>query len=375
MERDGARTERISTKKLVYPLRRAILWTPIFHKETFSGILMYMLRVGVIRGGVSGEYEVSLASGAQVLLHLRSDKLKDKYKAVDIFIDQDGIWHINGIPTPIDKVVPKVDVIINALHGDYGEDGKVQQELERWNIPYTGSGPLASAIGYNKFLSKQEFAKLGINTPRHILFPVYQEDFDGLREEYAAKKAKEVWERLPPPWIVKPLTGGSSMGMHICKTFKSLVSAFEVGVNEKVSVLVEEFIKGKEATVGVIDEFRGKKVYALPPIEIRIPKTSSFFDNEVKYNGKSQEICPGNFTDKEKRELERLASLIHTGLDLSHYSRSDFIIHPKKGIYALEVNTLPGLTGESLMPKALDAVGSSLPEFIEHLIKLAQNRR
>ena len=334
-----------------------------------------MIKVGVVRGGVSGEYEVSLASGAQVLSHLRSDKMKDKYKSVDIFIDRDGTWHVDGIPTTLKKIVPKVDVIVNALHGDYGEDGKVQQEFEQWHVPYTGSGPFASAIGYNKFLTKQEFSKLGIKTPKHILFPVYQEDFDGPREEYASKKAKEVWERLPPPWIVKPLTGGSSMGVHVCKTFESLVSAFQVGVNERVSVLVEEFITGKEATVGVIDEFRGQKVYALPPIEIRIPKTSTFFDNEVKYNGKSQEICPGNFTDKEKRELERLASLIHTGLDLSHYSRSDFILNPKKGIYALEVNTLPGLTGESLMPKALGAVGSNLPEFIEHIINLAMKRR
>ena len=334
-----------------------------------------MIKVGVIRGGISGEHEVSLASGAQVLSHLRSDIMKDKYSAIDIFIDRDGIWHINGIPTSMDKIIHRVDVIINALHGDYGEDGKVQQLLEQWGIPYTGSGPFASAVGYNKFLTKQEFAKLGVNTPKHILFPAYQEDFDEPKSRYAEKKAREVWERLPPPWIVKPLTGGSSMGVHVCKTFQSLVDAFEEGVNEKVSVLVEEFIKGKEATVGVINDFRGKSVYTLPPIEIRVPKTSTFFDKDVKYNGKSQEICPSNFTDKEKRELERLASLIHTGLDLSHYSRSDFIIHPKRGIYALEVNTLPGLTNESLMPKALSAVGSNMPEFIEHIIKLAKNRK
>jgi len=334
-----------------------------------------MIKIGVIRGGISGEYEVSLASGAQVLSHLRSDFLKDKYSAVDIFIDRDGIWYINGIPTTIDKVAQRVDVVINALHGDYGEDGKVQQELEQWNIPYTGSGPFASAIGYNKFLTKQEFSKLGINTPKHILFPSYQDDFDGPRGKYPERKAREVWERLPPPWIVKPLTGGSSMGVHVCKTFESLVDAFEVGLNEKVSVLVEEFIQGKEATVGVINSFRGKNIYTLPPIEIRIPKTSTFFDNNVKYNGKSQEICPGNFSEKEKSELERLAALIHTGLDLNHYSRSDFIVHPKRGIFALEVNTLPGLTGESLMPKALNAVGSNLPEFIEHIINLALHRK
>jgi len=334
-----------------------------------------MIKVGVVRGGISGERDVSLASGAQVLAHLREEGMKDKYYAVDIFIDKDGAWHVNGIPSTLAKIAHKVDVIINALHGDYGEDGKIQQEFEQFGIPYTGSGPLSSAIGYNKLLTKQEFEKLGIKTPRHILFPAYQKDFDGPKDKYAFTKAREVWERLPPPWIAKPLTGGSSMGVHVCKTFQSLVDALEEGVRENVSVIIEEFISGKEATVGVIDNFRGQKVYALPPIEIRVPKTSDFFDNEVKYNGKSQEICPGNFSEEEKRELERLAALIHTGLDLSHYSRSDFIIHPKRGIYALEVNTLPGLTGESLMPKALKAVGSSLPEFIEHIIKLANNRK
>ena len=334
-----------------------------------------MIKVGVIRGGISEESEVSLASGAQVISYLRGDKMNHKYTTIDIFIDKNGIWYVNSLPVYMNKLIHKVDVIVNALHGDYGEDGKVQQLLEEWKIPYTGSGPWASAVGYNKFLTKQEFEKLGIKTPKHILFPAYQDDFDGPRDRYAQKKAREVWERMSPPWIVKPLTGGSSIGMHICKTFESLVDAFEESIDGKVSILVEEFIKGKEATVGVIDNFRGQSTYVLPPIEIRIPNTSEFFDNEVKYNGKSQEICPGSFTDKEKRELERLASLIHTGLDLSHYSRSDFIIHPKKGIYALEVNTLPGLTSESLMPKALDAVGATMPEFIEHIIKLAKNRK
>lgn len=334
-----------------------------------------MIKVGVIRGGISGEYEVSLATGAQVLSHLRGDKMKNKYSAVDILIDKNGVWHLNGIPTSIAKLVNKVDVIVNALHGDYGEDGKVQQLLEQWNIPYTGSGPFASAIGYNKFLAKQEFAKLGIKTPKHILFPAYQDDFDGPRERYAEKKAREVWEQMAPPWVVKPLTGGSSLGVHVCKTFQELADAFEESIDQKVSILVEEFINGKEATVGVINNFRGQNVYVLPPIEIRIPKASIFFDNEIKYNGKSQEICPGKFAEKEKRELERLASLIHTGLNLSHYSRSDFIVHPKKGIYALEVNTLPGLTSESLIPKALEAVGSTMPEFLEHIIKLAKERK
>lgn len=333
-----------------------------------------MIKVGVIRGGISLEYEVSLNTGGNVLSHLRQ-KFSHKYKPIDILIDKHGDWHINGLPADMEKVFNSVDVIFNALHGDYGEDGKVQQLLDRLQIPYTGSRAFPSAISYNKALTKEKFFNIGIKTPKHLLFPAYQKDFDGARDLYAKQKAKEVLRQIPPPWIVKPLTSGSSMGMHLCKTLDELIYAFEVGVNENVSVLVEEFIEGKEATVGVINNFRGKNIYTLPPIEIRIPKNKKFFDYEAKYSGKSQEICPGNFTQKEKEELEKLASIIHQELNLSHYSRSDFIVHPKKGIYALEVNTLPGLTDESLIPKGLRAVGSDLPELIDHLIKEALKRK
>lgn len=334
-----------------------------------------MIRVGVIRGGISSEYEVSLNTGANVLAHLRGDKLSDKYKATDILIDRAGLWHINGVPTSMEKVFQSIDVIFNALHGDFGEDGKLQQILDEWKIPYTGSGAFPSAIGYNKALAKEQFARLGINVARHILFPAYLKDMDGPREIYAQAKAKEVLNLLPPPWIVKPLTSGSSMGVHVCKTFEELVRAFTVGVAEGVSVIVEEMIEGKEATVAVVDDFRGKSFYTLPPIEIRVPKHKAFFDYEAKYTGVSEEICPGNFSSDEKTELERLAALIHSGLNLSHYSRSDFIIHPKRGIFALEVNTLPGLTDESLTPKALYAVGATMPEFIDHILTLARTKK
>ena len=329
-----------------------------------------MIKVGVIRGGISGEYDVSLKTGSNVLSHLRSEKLNKTYKAVDILIDKDGTWHISGRPVSMADVFNSVNVIFNALHGDYGEDGKVQQILDGWKIPYTGSGALASALGYNKVLAKEQFALLGIKTPSHIVVPKYKKE-DGLIKSYSKNVAQQIHSQLPPPWIVKPLSGGSSVGMRMCKTYPDLINAFLDGINKEVDVLVEEMIEGKEATVGVINNFRNKKVYVLPSTEIRVNKGKDFFDFEAKYEGKSEEICPGNFTRKEKDELEKLAGLIHTGLNLSHYSRSDFIIHPRKGIYALEVNTLPGLTDESLIPKMLKAVGADVPLFIDHLIKLA----
>jgi len=329
-----------------------------------------MIKVGVIRGGTSSEYEVSLKTGSNVLSHLRSEKLNKIYQPIDILIDTDGVWHINGKPVFIVDVFHSVDVIFNALHGDFGEDGKVQQMLDQWKIPYTGSSSFASALGYNKVLAKEQFALLGIKTPVHLVVPQYQED-DRDIESYAVGVAKQIHDKLSPSWILKPISGGSSIGMVHCKTYPELINAFMEGINRDCDILVEELIEGREATVGVINNFRNKSVYVLPPVEIRIPKNKNFFDYDSKYTGVSEEICPGNFSRQEKEELEKIAEIIHTGLNLDHYSRIDFILHPKKGIYVLEVNTLPGLTDESLIPKMLVAVGSDMSQFIDHIIKLA----
>ncbi len=333
-----------------------------------------MIRVGVIRGGPSSEYDVSLNTGANVLSHLRSEKMSHKYKPIDILIDKNGAWHVNGVPTNMEDVSKKVDVIFNALHGDFGEDGKVQQILEHWRIPYTGSGPFPSAVGYNKVLAKEQFSRLGIKTPNFLIIDISELDLNSPVEKVAQQKARSVWQKFGAPWVVKPISSGSSFGVKICKTFPELVDTLVEGINNGTSFLIEEMIKGKEATVGAIEGYRGKNIYTLPPIEIRVPKHKTFFDYDAKYSGISEEVCPGNFTNEEKEELQNLASLIHSGLNLSHYSRSDFIVHPKKGIYALEVNTLPGLTDESLTPKALHAVGATMPEFLDHVLSLAMTR-
>ena len=260
-----------------------------------------MIKVGVIRGGISGEYEVSLKTGSNVLSHLRGDRLNNKYKPIDILIDKEGVWHIGGLPVSMEKVSQSVDVIFNALHGDFGEDGKVQLILDKWKIPYTGSGALASAIGYNKVLTKEQFSRLGIKTPDYFVVSQYNDKNSNRSiESYSRTISKQIHEKFPPSWILKPLSGGSSVGMKICKTYPELIDAFMEGINKDTDILVEELIEGKEATVGVINNFRDRKVYVLPSIEIRIPKNKKFFDFEAKYGGTSEEICPGNFSRKEK---------------------------------------------------------------------------
>lgn len=318
---------------------------------------MNKIRVGVLRGGPSSEYEVSLKTGASVLKNL-----PEKYSPIDIFIDKSGVWHIQGIPHEPHNAFKKVDAIFNALHGEYGEDGKVQKILDTFSIPYTGSKTLASAVGMNKALAKNVFKSRGIKTPYFTV----ESNSQGV-DEISLK----LFKTFPMPAVVKPIASGSSVGVSIAYDLHGLKEALSKAFEYSNTVLVEEYIKGREATCGVVDRFRGKEIYSLLPIEIIKSDKSEFFDYEAKYCGGSQEICPGNFTQSEKDAIQELAVSAHKALGLRHYSRSDFIISPRRGIYILEVNSLPGLTDESLLPKSLQAVGCSLPDFLDHLITLA----
>lgn len=322
---------------------------------------MHRIRVGVIRGGPSNEYEVSLKTGATVLNHLP----QDKYNPREIFIDKNSTWYVNGIPLLPHEALTHVDVVFNALHGQYGEDGKLQHILERHKIPFTGSGSFSSALGMNKKLSKEIYKKSKLKTPQFRLI----ESIDNINQQ-----VYDIFRAFPLPLVVKPVSSGSSVGISLVRDFNSFETAIREAFKHSDAVIIEEFIQGKEATCGVIDEYRNMPFYALPPIEIR-PHEGTFFDYEAKYEGKSDEIVPGNFTDEEKKEIERLAIEAHKNLGLRHYSRSDFIIHPHRGIFILETNTLPGLTEESLLPKALNAVGATLSHFLDHVLQLALSRK
>ena len=317
---------------------------------------MSSIRVGVLRGGPSLEHNVSLKTGESVLRNL-----PQKYSAKDIFISKEGEWYWDGKPAHHERIFRQIDVAFNALHGEYGEDGKVQQLLEAFGIPYTGSGVMASALGMNKILARQAFKSAGLKTPF---------GFEIVLENGLAEAAKKIFKIMPPPWVVKYPSGGSSVGVSIARSFDDLEGALKKVSAFSSKILVEEYIKGREATCGVIDEFRNQKHYALPIVEIIPPAESGFFNYDAKYGGQTRELCPANFDLPTKRKIEAMAVAAHKAIGGRHYSRSDFIVS-KKGIYILEINTLPGLTAESLLPKAMMAVGSSHKELIDHLLGLA----
>ena len=323
---------------------------------------MRRITVGVLRGGPSNEYEVSLQSGAAVLAELD----KTKYEPRDIFVSRQGEWHVNGAPMAPERALRSMDSVFNVIHGEYGEDGTVQRILEAVGVPYTGPDPFISALAFNKQRTKDIVAKMGVKTPVGIVI-----DTEGITE-YAIV---DLFRSFPMPAMVKPLTGGSSVGMSLATDYFTLAEGIERAMRISPKVLIEEYIQGKEATVGVIDAFRNEDHYALLPVEIIPPATCSFFDYEAKYSGKSQELCPGTFSEKEKRELSDIAQAVHKGMNLRDYSRSDFIVS-KRGIYFLEVNSAPavGLSKGSVLPRAIDAVGSKLSDFLDHVIERTRHR-
>lgn len=323
-----------------------------------------MIKVGVLRGGPSAEHKVSLKTGESVL-----SSLSEKYEGNDIFLSSEGDWFLNGKISHPEQVFRSVDVVFNALRGQFGEDGKVQQILETFKVPYTGSGVLASAIGMNKMLAREAFSSVGLLVPRAVTVG---------EDEDIEEAALRIFRTMGPSLAVKPFLSGSSMGVSIVHNYPDLIRAIKkasLGEAENPGyglgkVMVEEYIKGREATCGVIEDFRDEKYYAPPVVEIIPPDGSDFFDYKAKSGGLANEICPANFSESEKIKIENIAREAHKAVGCRHYSRSDFIVSPR-GIYILELNTSPELEKESLFRKSIDAAGVSYSDFLAHLIEKA----
>lgn len=316
---------------------------------------MSKTRVGVLRGGRGVEYEVSLMSGASVLSNIPS-----WCDPVDVLITKDGTFHVKGLPILPASLPKYIDVAFNSLHGEFGEDGQIQRMLNSLNVPYTGSDHFGAALSMSKTKTKDILKANSVKTPFGFSL-VY--DFEPLE-----KYVDLIFRRLPPPWVIKPADKGSSVGVSVAFNKKDLEKSLELAFSVSDNLIIEQYLKGVEATCGVIDNFRQQNYYALPSVEIIKPKEIWGYDD--KYSGLTKEICPSCFSHDIKLEIEDLAKKVHVLLNLRHYSRTDFII-TDKGVYVLEVNSLPGLTPNSLLPKSLSAIGCSYQQFIDHLLKLA----
>lgn len=304
-------------------------------------------RIGILRGGPSHEYERSLRSGAEVISHLPSS-----YDPVDIFISREGEWHIGGLARSPERILPHVDAVWNALHGTYGEDGKVQHILESFHVPFTGSRRLGSAFGMNKNLSKALFLYHGLKTPHHeVMYP----------QDYRSKTLAELFRSFPQPSVVKPVSGSGTLAVCQVGDFNTFCVAVESAFHHGESVLIEEKITGMEISCAVIEGSDGRTVFALPPV----------FPAHAEASGHAEHVAPAPISGEEARKIQDLAITVHRKLGFRHYSVVDFMIHPTRGIFVIEANSLPDLSSGSVFRTALSAAQIDLADFVDHSLTLA----
>lgn len=332
------------------------------------------LKIAVLLGGTSAERDVSLASGIAIAKALAQNG--HRVKAVDCAFGARLIedWNQNSgnliqlTPSAIDKkrielnrnildtmrylMREKFDLVFIALHGGYGENGEIQAMLDLLGIPYTGSNPLASALGMNKHLSKILFRNNHIPTAPWVLL------------DKTEKLKSEQIHSIGYPVAVKPNDQGSTVGLTIVSEPELLWQAINRAFEYSRSVIIEKFINGREMTVSMLGE------EPLPVIEI-VPE-HGIYDYECKYQqGKSQYIVPAQLNPEVTAKLQEYARKAFKILGCRHFGRVDFRLRNNRDPYCLEVNTLPGMTSTSLVPKAARTKGLDFPDLLEKIAQMA----
>ena len=315
-------------------------------QHSLEVIHMQRKKIGVLMGGPSAEREVSLNTGKAIVAALQ----EKNYNVVGI--DLDPAHFVQQLQEH------QIDIVFNALHGLYGEDGKLQGALEMLGIPYTGSGVLASAMAMDKAVSKRLFQSAGIPTPRYQLLK--------RREGMGEAILNGILDEFEVPFVVKPSTQGSTIGLTIVQEPEELAAALEKAFNYDSEVLVEEFVDGSELTVGILG---GLQPEALPIVEI-VPY-SGIYDYHAKYTkGATEYFVPARVDEATTRLTQEVALAAFKILGCSGIARVDVRLDPSNHPYVLEVNTIPGMTATSLVPKAAAAVGMSFPELCERILLL-----
>jgi D-alanine-D-alanine ligase len=314
---------------------------------------MQKIRVAVLMGGRSAEREVSLSTGRQVLNALDPERY-DAFPVDTAYL---------GMPSSGESPLigaNRPDVAVICLHGRYGEDGTIQGMLELLEIPYTGSGVLASALAMDKTMAKKLFQVEGIPTPPSVTVRSRAEADEFVRAVQAGTAAVQL------PLVVKPSRQGSTIGLSIARELDQLPAALDTALAFDAEVVIEKFVDGVEITGPVLGN---DDLQALPLVEI-VP-SSGFYDYEAKYTpGATDEIVPARLTPEQTREAQELAIRSHRALGCRGFSRTDMLV-AEDGIWVLEVNTIPGMTPTSLLPRSAEAAGILFPELVHRMVQLA----
>jgi len=324
-----------------------------------------MKNVAIIMGGYSSEYKISLKSGEVVYNHLDSTK----YNLYKIHILTEGWFYVdeqnnrfvvdkNDFSVTVNSEKITFDVVFNAIHGTPGEDGLIQAYLKLLNIPQTSCNYYQSALTFNKRDMLSVLKPYGIKTA----ISYYLNKGDVIDEN-------QIIQRVGLPCFVKPNKSGSSFGISMVKDSEQLLPAIDKAYVEDDEIIIESYLKGTEVSVGVI-KYKDQTM-VLPITEI--VSENDFFDYEAKYEGKSSEITPARISEEERAKVEDAAKRIYTILKMDGFSRSEFILVSGEP-FLLEMNTVPGLTTESILPQQAREAGISLNELFDNAIELALTR-
>ncbi len=325
-----------------------------------------MKNVAIIMGGYSSEYQISLLSGNVVYRNLDKSKynpyrvhiLKDKWVMVD---DDENEYPVNrnDFSVNYDGPVIKFDVVFNAIHGTPGEDGLIQAYFELLGMPQTSCSHYLAALTFNKRDLLSVLKPYGIKTA----VSHYINLGDDINQE-------AILNKVGLPCFVKPNKSGSSFGISKVKTNEEFMPAIEKAFKEDTEILIESFLDGTEVSIGVIN-YKGK-VTVLPMTEI--VSENEFFDYDAKYLGKSQEITPARISDEMTEKVAGIAKRVYEILKMEGFSRSEYIIVGDEP-HLLELNTVPGITDESILPQQARAAGITLPELFDNAIEQALNKQ
>ncbi len=301
------------------------------------------IKVAVLMGGPSREREISLRSGKAISQALQSKN----YDVVEITQMDDLKNQLKSL---------NIQAAFIALHGKFGEDGTVQKILESCHIPYTGSDPTASFVALHKELAKKEFEKAGLSTPAWACG--HFENLEHLKKEI---------QNIPFPLVLKPTTEGSSIGLEIVQNQALLPDAFTRISKVTDEILIEAYIEGDELTVGILGED------VLPVLRIKTDR--SFYDFEAKYSpGHTQYEVPALIPEKEFHKAQEIALKAYQSLGCRDLARVDLLLDKQGTAWVLEVNTIPGFTQTSLLPKAAGAMGISFEDLCDRILKMALRR-
>jgi len=303
-----------------------------------------MSRIAVLRGG-KGDARLDSMESGQVCI----DHFSKKHDVIDIVVGSDNSWWYNGKEVQPKNILKGIDVAFNTLHGETGEDGKIQKILSDLGVRYNGAEQVGSALSYSKFHSKKLYNEMGIPSPHTIRISLEGQDME--------KVSDKLFTSMVLPMVIKPNRSYGWEYVYVARSKVEILDALETVLEYSEDVLVEEYIEGRDVHVAVLEGFRNSEFYTSLGVEPNLKEEDPQSFDLIR-----------NLSKEDKEMIERYAIEAHRGLHMRHHSLSDFIIHPKRGIYIIETTGLPLLGKDGPLSTSLEGVGGNIEEFLDHVI-------